>query len=70
MKTKEEVKDYLDNHFFQNRRFAYPIRDHLANIPKYKGVEFNIQWESAKSGSKSKNIITSDDVIRFIYNLK
>ena len=32
MKSKEEVKEYLENHFFKNRRHAYAVRNALIDI--------------------------------------
>ena len=70
MKTKEEVKEYLDNNFFKNRRHAYPVRNALIDIDEFKGVEFNIKWafNTKHNGASVDKVITSDDAIEFIFN--
>ena len=69
MKTKEEVKDYLENHFFKNRRHAYPVRNALIDIDEFKGVEFNIKWafNTKHNGKSVEEVITSDDALNFIF---
>ena len=70
MKTKEEVKEYLENHFFKNRRHAYPVRNALIDIDEFKGVKFNIKWafNTKHNGASVDEVITSDDAIEFIFN--
>ena len=70
MKSKEEVKDYLENHFFKNRRHAYAVRNQLLDIDEFKGVEFNIKWafNTKHNGASVDEVITSNDAIEFIFN--
>lgn len=69
MKSKEEVKDYLDNHFFKNRRHAYAIRNILVEIDEFKGAELDFKWANEVMRERSiEDVITSDDAIRFIFN--
>lgn len=69
MKTKEEVKDYLDNHFFKNRRHAYAIRNILVEIDEFKGAELDFKWANeTMRGSSIEQTITSNDAIKFIFN--
>ena len=70
MKNKEEVKEYLDNNFFKNRRHAYAVRNQLLDIDEFKGVEFNIKWafNTKHNGASVGEVITSNDAIEFIFN--
>ena len=70
MKSVNEVKEYLESHFFKNRRHAYAVRSQLLDIDEFKGAEFNIKWafNTKHNGESVKKVITSDDAIRFIFN--
>ena len=70
MKSKEEVKEYLENNFFKNRRHAYAVRNQLLDIDEFKGVEFNIKWafNTKHNGASVDEAITSNDAIEFIFN--
>ena len=69
MKSKEEVKEYLESHFFKNRRHAYAVRNQLLDIDEFKGVEFNIKWafNTKHNGKSVEEVITSDDALNFIF---
>ena len=69
MKTKEEVREYLESHFFKNRRHAYAIRNIIIEIDEFKGAEFNFKWANeTMRGSSIEETITSNDAIKFIFN--
>ena len=70
MKTKEEVKEYLENNFFKNRRHAYAVRNALIDIDEFKGEIFNIKWafNTKHNGASVDEVITSNDAIEFIFN--
>ena len=69
MKSKEEVKDYLENHFFKNRRHAYSIRNIIVEIDEFKGAELKFKWANeTKRGSSIEQTITNNDAMKFIFN--
>ena len=69
MKTKEEVKDYLENNFFKNRRHAYAIRNIIVEIDEFRGTELKFKYaDETKKGSSIEKTITSNDAIKFIFN--
>ena len=70
MKKKQEVKEYLESHFFKNRRHAYSVRSALVDIDEFKGEEFAIKWAfDAKHNGKSVHgdLITSSEALDFIF---
>lgn len=69
MKNVNEVKDYLENHFFKNRRHAYAIRNIIVEIDEFKGAELNFKWaDGTKAELSIDTTITSNDAIKFIFN--
>ena len=69
MKTKEEVREYLESHFFKNRRHAYAIRNIIVEIDEFKDAELNFRWANeTMRGSSIEQTITSNDAIKFIFN--
>ena len=69
MKNKEEVKEYLESHFFKNRRHAYAVRNALIDIDEFKDEVFNIKWafNTKHNGKSVEEVITSDDALNFIF---
>ena len=69
MKSKEEVKDYLENNFFKNRRHAYAVRNALIDIDEFKGAELNIKWafNTKHNGKSVDDVISSDDALNYIF---
>ena len=65
MRTTEQIKQYLDEHFFETRRHAHGIRAILVDLfPEEK--EFNYQWVSSKNEATCKRT-TFDKAHDFIF---
>lgn len=70
MRTVEEIKDYLNTHWFKSRRHAFYIRGFLmTEFPKEKGFEFRVILPDKEGNNYvTETTITAFDAIKFIEN--
>lgn len=68
MRTTEQIKQYLDEHFFETRRHAYGIRAILVDLfPEER--DFNFRWPVISSQEKyDKPFITFNEAHDYIFN--
>lgn len=68
MRTAQEIKEFLDNHWFSSRHMAYYIRGFLmTEFPDDKSFEFKYAFSTKFNGkSVDAELITATEAIKFI----
>jgi len=68
MKSENEIRDYLNTHFFVNRIHAHAVRAVL--MDKFKTTKFDLKITSTAQteyGDIAKNMITANEAIDYIW---